>query len=305
MPKAVRFNEYGGIDVLQVVDVPLPEPAGGEVLVRVKAAGINPGEAKIRAGLLHDLWPATFPSGEGSDLAGVVEKPGPGVTGFAAGDEVIGFTNRRASHAEYAIAEAGDLIAKPAGVSWEVAGSLFVAGTTAYAAVRAVSPRPGDTVAVSGAAGGVGTLAVQLARRAGADVIGIAGPANHSWLTAHGITPVVYGDGLADRLRDAAGRVDAFIDTHGDGYVKLAIGLGVSPDRVDTIIDFAGAKEHGAKAEGNSMANSAAVVAELAALVADGALEVPIAATFPLSEVRAAFERLEQGHTHGKIVLLP
>ncbi len=305
MPKAVRFSEYGGVDVLRVVDVEMPEPGEGEVLVRVKAAGINPGEAKIRDGQMHDLWPATFPSGEGSDLAGVVEKPGPGVTAFHVGDEVVGFTNRRASHAEYVVADAGDLVAKPAGVSWEVAGSLFVAGTTAYAAVRAVSPRPGETVAVSGAAGGVGTLAVQLARQTGAEVIGIAGAANHAWLTAHGITPVAYGEGLADRLRAAADRIDAFIDTNGSGYVKLAIELGVDPDRIDTIIDFAGAQEYGVKTEGSAAASSVAVVAELARMAADGRLDVPIAATFPLGRVREAFERLEQGHTHGKIVLLP
>jgi NADPH:quinone reductase-like Zn-dependent oxidoreductase len=305
MPKAVRFDEYGGIDVLRVAEVALPEPAEGEVLVRVRAAAINPGEAKIREGSLHERWPATFPSGQGSDLAGVVAKTGPGVTGLAAGDEVLGFTDNRASHAEYVVVAAADLIPKPAGLPWEVAGSLFVAGTTAYAAVRAVAPRPGETVAVSGAAGGVGALAVQLARRAGAEVIGIAGPANHAWLTAHGVTPVAYGDGLAERLGDAADHIDAFIDTHGDGYVKLAVELGVARDRIDTIIDFAAIAEYGVKAEGNAAAADADVVAELAGLAAVGDLEVPIAATFPLTEVRAAFEELERGHTHGKIVLLP
>src|SRR6266571_3429060 len=210
MPKAVRFDEYGGIDVLNVVDVPRQEPKAGEVLVRVKAASINPGEAKIREGLLHERWPATFPSGQGSDLAGVVEQVGPGVEGFAVGDEVIGYTDLRASQAEYVITQATDLTAKPAGVSWEVAGSLFVAGATAYAAVRAVSLRQGDTVAVSGAAGGVGSLVVQLAKRAGAEVVGIAGPANKDWLAAHGAKQIPYGDGLADRLR-ADGTIDAFV----------------------------------------------------------------------------------------------
>jgi NADPH:quinone reductase-like Zn-dependent oxidoreductase len=301
--KAVRFDNYGGIDVLRVADVPVPEPAQGEVLVKVKAASINPGEAKIREGLLHARWPATFPSGEGSDLAGVVTKIGIGVEEVAVGDEVIGFTNRRASHAEYVVVETQNLTRKPANLSWEVAGSLAIAGSTAYASVRAVSLKPGDTVAVSGAAGGVGSIAVQLARRAGAKAIGIAGPPNHDWLTAHGITPVVYGDGLADRLREA--RIDAFIDTHGNGYVKLAIELGVASSRIDTIIDFAAAQQYGVKAEGSQAALNAAVLAELAGLVALGELEVPIAATFPLADVRAAFKLLEQGHTRGKIVLLP
>src|SRR5689334_2407554 len=182
MPKAVRFEEYGGVDVLDVVDVPRPVPGPGQVLVRVKAAGINPGEAKIREGLMHARWPATFPSGQGSDLAGTVTQAGPGVTGFAAGDEVIGYTNDRASQAEYVLVEAAHLIPRPAGVPWEAAGSLFVAGVTAWAAVRAVALTPGDTVVVSGAAGGVGSISVQLARRAGATVIGLASPANHEWL---------------------------------------------------------------------------------------------------------------------------
>ena len=301
--KAVRFDNYGGIDVLRVADVPIPEPAQGEVLVKVKAASINPGEAKIREGLMHARWPATFPSGEGSDLAGIVTKLGIGVVKVAGGDEVVGFSDRRASHAEYVIVPEQNLTRKPANVSWEVAGALPIAGSTAYAAVRAVSLKPGDAVAVSGAAGGVGSIAVQLAKRAGAKVIGIAGPANQQWLTAHGIKAVEYGGGLADRLREA--KLEAFVDTNGSGYVKLAIELGVPRDRIDTIIDFAAAQQYGVKADGSQAALNGAVLAELAGLVAAGELEVPIAATFPLADVRAAFNLLEQGHTRGKIVLLP
>src|SRR6516164_11024491 len=152
--KAVRFDRYGGIDVLKVVDAPVPEPAQGEVLVKVKAASINPGEAKIREGMFHNVWPASFPSGEGSDLAGIVTRVGIGVEGVTTGDEVIGFTHRRASHAEYVVVDAQNLTRKPANVSWEVAGSLAIAGSTAYASVRAVSLKQGDSVAVSGAAGG-------------------------------------------------------------------------------------------------------------------------------------------------------
>ena len=309
MPKAVRFDEYGGIDVLKVVEVPRPVPGPGEVLVQVKAAGINPGEAKIRSGLLHSMWPATFPSGEGSDLAGIVAQTGPGVTGFAAGDEVIGWTDNRASHAEYVVAEAEHLTPKPAAVPWDVAGALFVAGVTAFAAVRAVGLTTADTVVVSGAAGGVGSIAVQLARRTGATVIGLASPVHHDWLAAHGVIPVSYGDGVADRIRQAAATaaatVDAFIDTVGSGYVQLALDLGVAPDRIDTIADFAAIARYGVKGEGNAAGASAAVLAELAALIADGELEVPIAATFPLAEVRDAYRRLAQGHVQGKIVLLP
>ncbi len=308
MGKAVQFDQYGGIDVLEVRDVAKPAPAAGEVLVEVKAAGINPGEAMIRRGALHDRWPATFPSGQGSDLAGVVAEVGKGVDTFAVGDEVLGFTDNRASQAQFVVVPAAQLTAKPPEVSWEIAGALYVAGTTAYAAVRAVALKPGDTVAVAGAAGGVGTIAVQLAKRAGATVLGIASPSNDEWLTAHGVVPVNYGDGLANRLRDAApdGQIDAFLDFFGGGYVELAVTeLGVDPERVDTIIDFPAIERFGVKGEGNADAADATVLAELADLVAAGELEVPVAEVYPLDQVREAFRRLEQRHTRGKIVLRP
>ena len=237
--KAVRFDEYGGVDVLKVVDVPVPEPAPGQVLVRVKAAAINPGEAKIRDGLLHERWPAAFPEGEGSDLAGIVERLGPDVTTVAEGDEVIGWVDTRSSHAEYAVVEAEHLTPKPASLPWEIAGALPVVGFTAWAAVRAVALKPGDTLVVSGAAGGVGSLAVQLAMREKATVVGLASPANHAWLTQHGVIPVSYGDGVADRIREAAPTTDAFIDTYGGDYIELALDeLGVDPARIDTIARF-------------------------------------------------------------------
>ena len=303
--QAVRFDEYGGADVLKVVDVPTPEPGPGQVLVQVKAAGINPGEGKIRDGLLDAMFPATFPSGEGSDLAGVVAKTGPGVTGWSAGDEVIGYTDNRASHAEYVLVEAQNLTARPAGLPWEVAGALFVAGATAYAAVRAVTLTEGDTVVVSGAAGGVGSIAVQLARLAGATVIGLASEVQHEWLTRHGVIPVTYGDGVADRIRQVTGKVDAFIDTVGGDYVELALSLGVVPARIDTIARFDAVQKYGVKGEGNAAGASASVLAELAGLIVAGKLEVPIAWTFPLSQVQDAYRALAKGHTRGKIVLIP
>ena len=305
---AVRFDRYGDVEVLDLRSVPRPLAGPGRVLVEVKAAGINPGEAAIRKGLLHDRWPARFPSGQGSDLAGIVAAVGDGVSAFRPGDEVLGFTDERASHADYVAVPAGHLTAKPSGLSWEVAGSLFVAGTTAYAAVRAVGLAPGDTVAVAGAAGGVGAIAVQLARRRGATVLGIAGAANDGWLSAHSVVPVNYGDHLADRLRTAAapGTVDAFLDFFGGGYLQLAIEkLGIAPERVDTIIDFAAAERFKAKAVGSADAANADVLAELAGLIETGDLEVPIAKVYPLADVRSAFRDLEERHTHGKIVLRP
>ena len=306
MPLAVRFKEYGGVDVLDVMQVDRPRPGAGDVLVRVKAAGINPGEAKIREGLLHDRWPATFPSGQGSDLAGIVEEIGEGVTGFAVGDAVIGFTNSRGSQAEYVVVRAVDLTHRPDGVSWEAAGSLFVAGTTAYAAVRAVSVGDGDTLVVSGGAGGVGSIVVQLAKNAGARVIGLAGEANHEWLAKHGAIPIRYGDGVAERIKEVSGgHLHAFIDTHGGNYVELALDLGIRPDRIDTIVDFRAAGKYGVKNEGNAAAGNADVLAKLATLVSEGRLEIPIARVYSLSEVRDAYRELERGHTRGKIVLTP
>jgi NADPH:quinone reductase-like Zn-dependent oxidoreductase len=304
--KAVRFDEYGGVDVLEVREVEDPVAAPGRVLVAVKAAGINPGEISIREGRLHERWPATFPSGEGTDLAGVVQAVGDGVTGFAVGDEVLGWTEERASQAELVAVPADQLTAKPAAVPWEVAGSLFVAGLAALASVQAVAPQLGETVVVSAAAGGVGSVAVQLARRTGATVIGLAGEHNHDWLRRHDIIPVTYGDGQADRIREAAdGKVDAFIDTFGGGYVDLAIELGVAPERINTIIDYDAVQRLGVNAQGTHAIATAALLAELAGLVADGSLEIPIARTYPLDEVRDAFRELELRRTHGKIVLLP
>jgi NADPH:quinone reductase-like Zn-dependent oxidoreductase len=309
--KAVRYDHYGGIDVLEVRDVPRPVPGDGEVLVAVKAAGINPGEAMIRRGALHDRWPSTFPSGQGSDFAGVVAEIGTGVDTFAVGDEVIGFTGRRASQAEFVAVPADQLTAKPAAVAWEVAGALYVAGTTAYAAIRSIALGANDTVAVAGAAGGVGSIAVQLAKRAGATVLGIAGPSNDDWLTSHGVIPVNYGpdfSDLANRLRAAApnGRVDAVLDFFGGGYVELALSeLGIAPDRVDTIIDFPAVERFGVKAAGNADASNTGVLAELAGLITAGELEVPVAEVIPLDDVQRAYRTLEQRHTRGKIVLVP
>jgi NADPH:quinone reductase-like Zn-dependent oxidoreductase len=306
MPRAVRFDEYGGIDVLQVVDVERPVPGPGQVLVRVEAAAINPGEAAIRRGLLHERLPSTFPSGQGSDLAGTVEQVGEGVDAFAVGDEVLGYTYGRASHAELVVTETDKLTPRPPGVPWDAAGSLFIAGTAAYASVRAVSPVKGETVVVSGAAGGVGSIAAQLARDTGATVIGLAGEANHHWLADHDVIPVAYGEGVADRIRAASGgQVDAFVDTFGDGYVALALDLGVPPGRINTVIDFAAAQEYGTHADGNAAAHEPEVLAELARDVAEGRLEIPIARVYPLAQVQDAFRELEKRHTRGKIVLHP
>ena len=225
---------------------------------------------------------------------------------FAVGDEVLGFSFQRSSHATHTSVPVGQLIHKPAELSWEVAGSLYVVGATAYAAVNAVAPQSGETVAVSAAAGGVGSLVVQLLALRGVRVLGIASAGNAEWLRAHGVEPVEYGAGLADRLHQAApDGIDAFIDLFGPEYVQLAVDMGVPPERINTIISFAKAAEVGAKTEGSGEASTPAVLQEIADLIVSGELDFDVAATYPLDRVADAFTQLEQRHTHGKIVLLP
>lgn len=304
--RAVRYDRYGGIDVLEVREVDPPVPGPDEVLVTVRAAGANPGESKIREGVYAEMWPSTFPSGQGSDLAGVVEETGPGVTGWTAGDEVVGWVDDRSSQAELVAVPIGQLVRKPDALSWEQAGAIHVVGATAWAAVDAVGAGDGDVVVVSGAAGGVGSLTVQLAVARGARVIGLASPPNHEWLTDHGVVPVAYGEGVEERIRAAAPEgVDAFIDTHGDGYVDLALALGIATERIDTIIDFAAAQRTGVKTDGNAVGARPEVIAELAARIADGRLDLPVSATYPLDRVRDAYEEIERGHVRGKVVLIP
>ncbi|GAA3527101.1 NADP-dependent oxidoreductase [Amycolatopsis ultiminotia] len=304
--RAVRFDRYGDLDVLEVREVDDPVAAPGQVLVRVRAAAINPAENFIRSGAAAAMWSTAFPSGQGTDLAGEVVALGAGVTGFESGAPVLGWTDERVSHAELVAVPADHLVAKPESLSWEVAGSMFTAPMAAFASVQTVKAESGDVVAVSGAAGGVGSVAVQLLRHAGATVIALAGPRNHDWLASLGAIPVQYGEGQADRVRKAAGgRLDAFVDTFGGGYVDLAIELGVQPRRVNTLADLGAARKHGVGFNGSAEIADTAQLSALVRLVADGAVTIPIAGSYPLDEVRDAYAELNARHTRGKIVLLP
>jgi NADPH2:quinone reductase len=304
MPKAVQLSAYGGLNQLTIVEVAKPEAKSGEVVVRVVAAGTNPGEISIREGFLKDMYPKAFPFGQGSDFAGHVDSVGPGVTEFAPGDEVLGWSEDRSAQADYVAIGTGQLIAKPPALDWYRAGSLKVVASTAVAAVRAVSLQPGDTVAVSGAAGGVGSLAVQLAQRTGARVIGIASDESAPFLRSVGVEPIAYGEGLAERLRAAAPNgLTAFIDLFGGGYVDLAVTLGVAPERINTIIDFAGAQKVGAKTDGSGAANSREVLASVANAIAWGDIVMPLTAIYPFAMVHDAYAELARRKAHGKIVL--
>ncbi len=231
---AVRFAEFGDPDVLEVVEVPTPEPGEGEVLVEVFATGLNPVESAIRRGDHPERWPVDFPSPQGRDLAGVVVAVGPGVQQFARGDEVMGYVDRGAQATYVAVPER-QLLPKPPSLTWEVAGSLYVAGTTAWTAIEGLALGPSDEIVITAAAGGVGCLAAQFARMRGATVIGTCAEMRFDFLRQFGVIPMAYGPGLADRVRvlgddpnhPAGGRpVSAFLDFLG-GQTHEAIKLGV------------------------------------------------------------------------------
>jgi NADPH:quinone reductase-like Zn-dependent oxidoreductase len=304
MPKAVQLSAYGGLEQVKIVDVSKPQPKAGEVVVRVIAAGTNPGEISIREGYLKDMYPMAFPFGQGSDFSGRVDTVGPGITAFAVGDAVMGWSEVRSAQAEYVLVGTDTLIAKPPALDWFRAGSLKVVASTAIAAVRAVALKPGDTVAVSGAAGGVGSLAVQLAQRTGARVIGIASAESAPFLRSVGVEPITYGDGLAERVRAAVPNgLNAFIDLFGGGYIELAVTLGVKPERINTIIDFAGAQKFGTKSDGSGAANTREALESLATAIAWGDIIMPLTAIYPFAMVKDAYTELAKRKAHGKIVL--
>jgi NADPH:quinone reductase-like Zn-dependent oxidoreductase len=304
MPRAVQLSAYGGVDQLRIIEVAKPEPKPDQVVVRVVAAGTNPGEISIREGFLKDMFPKEFPFGQGTDFAGRIDSIGAEVTGFSVGDEVLGWTDQRSGQADYVASDPAHLIPKPLSLDWFRAGSLFVVATTAVAAVRAVSLKPGDVVAISGAAGGVGSLAIQLARQAGARVIGIASPESADFLSSVGVEPCAYGDGLADRLRALAPNgIDGFIDLFGGGYIGIAVGLGVALDRINTIIDFAGAQKYGVKTDGSAAAASRETLASVANQIAWGEIVMPLTAIYPFASLKDAYIELARRKARGKIVL--
>lgn len=301
MSRQVQYSRHGGPEVLELVEVDEPHAGDGQVRVAVRAAGLNAFDFKARQNPAM-LPNRPLPRGQGSEFAGVVDEIGASVTEVAVGDEVLGWTSF-AAQADFVTVPAAQVAPKPAGLDWATAGGIGLVGNTARRSTDAVSPRPGETVLVSAAAGGVGLLAAQFAVADGARVIGTASEQNHEFLRELGVIPVAYGPGLVDRLRAAApDGIDAVIDNSGQETVEAAIELGVDPKRINTIVYFAGVEKHGITSIGGG-AKTADDLAALARLVADGEVVMPIAATYPLAEVRRAYERLESRHVRGKIVL--
>ncbi|MFG1818354.1 NADP-dependent oxidoreductase [Kribbella sp. NPDC049174] len=300
---AVVFEEFGGPEVLRTQDVAEPHAGPGEVRVSVRAAGVNPIDFKIRRGWTQGFIDVTFPATPGLEVAGVVDEVGAGAE-FAIGDEVVGWSTT-GSYAEHAVV--GNVVPKPAGVSWEQAVGLPVAGETAQRVLDELGIKDGETLLLHGAAGGVGSIAVQLATAAGATVIGTASPVNHDFLREIGAIPVAYGDGLLDRVREAAPQgIDAVFDAAGQGGLEESIELRGGTDRIVTIADM----QAGALGVAVSAASSAspeeigAGLSKQLQAAADGNLTVRVAETFALSDAAKAQELSESGHAQGKVVVL-
>lgn len=298
--KAVVIDEFGGPGVLHVVDRELPEPGAGQVRVRVRAAGVNGIDGTIRSGAAQQMFPTQLPAVLGLEIAGTVDGVGPGVEGLAAGDDVLGFADG-GGYAEYALATT--VAPKPAELGWTEAAALPVAAETALRVLGLLEVTQGDTLLIHGAAGGVGTVAVQLAVARGATVIGTASEANHDHLRELGATPVLYGEGMVDRVRAAApDGVDAVFDAAGRGALPDSIGLRGGTSRIVTIADPA-AFGLGILFSGEA-ARDAGDLAEVARQAGDGRLRVTVAETYSLEEAPAAHEAVATGHGRGKVVLL-
>lgn len=304
MPTAIRFSAYGDPEVLEVAEVDAPVPGPGQVLVRVRAAGVNPGDWKQRRGLWSGGEPLAEPRGVGHDLAGVVEAVGAGVVAPAVGDEVFGTGDD--TYAELALSTPAALAARPIEVPWETAGGVGVAGRTAYRVLRQLEVGPGDTLLIHAAAGGVGIVATQLALAWGATVVGTAGPDNQAFVRELGAVPVEYGDGWEDRVRAVAPEgVDAVLDGSGRGELAGSVRLAGGPGRVLTIT-ASDAAEHGVRfSGGDDGVDVSEAFPELGRLLASGDLVLPVWRTFPLAEAAAAHRASEHGHLRGKIVLRP
>ncbi|GAA2412304.1 NADP-dependent oxidoreductase [Streptomyces glaucosporus] len=303
--KAIALKKYGGPDDLTLMDLPEPRLGPDAILVRVKAAGVNPVDWKVGAGYLDAILDAHFPLIPGWDVAGVVERTGPEVHEFAPGDEVIGYLRKdwaqNGTYAELVAAPVRTLARKPAALDWRQAAGLPLAGLTAYQSLKRLDVGEGDTVLVHAAAGGVGSLAVQIAVARGARVIGTASERNHGFLRELGAEPVVYGEGLADRVRALApDGVDAAFDFVGDGAVEVSQQVLRDSSRVLSIIDHDVAAKGGRYLFVRPDRDDLTALADLADA---GKLTVAVDEAVPLAEAAEAWRLSQSGRARGKIVI--
>ncbi len=299
---AAAFSAYGDPDVVHLVDMAEPHAGPGEVRVRMRAAGVQPFDCAFRRGDLQSFMPARFPQVLGNDFSGVVDEVGDGVTGTREGDHVLGYCTLGA-HAELIVVAADQIVGRPPSLPWDAAGGLSASGQTAYNALRDLEVGPGDTLLVHAAAGGVGTIAVQLAREWGAQVVGTASETNHGYLRSLGTEPVTYGPGLADRVRAAAAQgVTVVLDCIGGEAIPVSIELAGGPERVGTIADHEAVATYGVRRPGG--VRSADHLAELVGLHTAGRLQLAVQASVPLARAADAHRQVETGHVRGKVVLV-
>ncbi|WP_329167289.1 NADP-dependent oxidoreductase [Streptomyces sp. NBC_01267] len=301
--EAIVFEEFGGPEVLHLTEAPEPHPGPGQVRLKVAAAGVNALDYKTRRGWMEAFMPTKLPSIPGREVAGTVDEVGEGVTAFAVGDEVVGWSTT-GGYAQYALAET--VAPKPAGLAWETAVALPVAGETSQRVLDLLELANGETLLVNGGAGAVGSIAVQLAVASGATVVATASEANHDYLRALGAIPVVYGEGLVERVRAVAPQgIDAVFDVAGKGALPDSIELrGGTTDRIVTIADQAAA-DMGVTFSGGGVSSTAEALTRQVRLAADGTLRVEVAKVFPLAEAARAQALSEEGHARGKLVLKP
>jgi NADPH:quinone reductase-like Zn-dependent oxidoreductase len=297
--RAIQYTRFGGPEVLELVEVPDPHPGPGEVRVAVRAAGVNPIDWKMRGGMMG----GDLPQATGREAAGVVDELGDGVEDVAPGDRVFGFATGGGA-AELAVL--GGYAAIPASLDFAGAAALPVAVETATRTLDLLGVGQDTVLLINGAAGAVGSSAVQLARLRGARVIGTASAKNHEYLRSLGAEPTTYGDGLSDRVREiASGGVDAALDAAGGGALPALVELTGDPKRVVTIADYGGAEETGARFSGG-MGTERAIhaLSDVGPLIESGKFSLPVAQTFPLEKIGDAHALSQEGHVRGKLVLL-
>ena len=296
--KAVQFAEYGGPEVLQLVEIDEPHAGQGQVRIKVHAAGVNGLDWKIREGYMREAMPLTLPAGTGMEAAGVVDEVGEDVTEVEVGDAVFGYGS--ATFAEVAVLSSW--AKKPADLPFEEAAGYAAAVETALRILAQVGVQSGETLLVSGATGGVGSAVVQFARQRGIKVIGTASERNHDYLQKLGAVPTTYGPGLLERVRALApDGVDAALDIAGSGVIPELIELTGEPAKVLSIADFS-APEYGAQVS-DTFSNAAAAFGEAARLFSEGAFQLPVEKTFPLEQAGEAQAENAAGHTVGKLVV--
>ena len=302
--KAVQFTEYGEPDVLRVTEAPEPHAGAGQIRVAVRAIGVNPWDWKVRSGAMRQFMPVSFPSIPGSEVSGVVDEIGDGVTGFSVGDEVFGFATGGA-YAEYTVMDQHHFAQKPPALPWPEAAALPVAAETSLRALDSLGVTEGQTVLVNGAAGGVGLAAVQFAKLRGASVIGTASEPNHDYLRSLGVTPVSYGTGLVERVREIApAGLHLALDVAGRGGLRDLIELTHGTDKVITIADPDAAK-YGVRFTAGRSKNPFPALDQVARLVEQDSFTLPVAETFPLERAADAHRISQAGHIRGKLILLP